>query len=620
MAFDEKGQGVSAERKIEICQRAYDLLKSIGVKNSDIVFDPNILSVGTGQEADRYHAREFIKTVDYIHENLKGCGVVGGLSNLSFAFRGNNVLRAAFHHIFLEEAVPRGFNFAILNPKEKAPQWTDEEREKIKSFIFGDSTDVEGLLSLNLIKRKEEAQIFAETPEDKIRKALIQGGSESLQEIIEELLKKYKALEILENILMSAMQEIGRLFEQGELYLPQLIRSASVMNDCVNILTPYLDKVDKSSSKGKILMATVDGDVHDIGKNIVKTVLECNGYEVIDLGVMVPKEKIVKTAKENNVDIVTLSGLISPSLKEMERVADLFHKVGMQIPILIAGAATSKLHTGLKVLPNYDYSLHVTDAMDTITVVSQLLSTKRKDFLETKQNQLRKIAKKYVENNNQTEEKKLLPEIKKTVNYIPKILGKQFLSLPVEILKDDLKWDIALYALRVRNTSEEEKTLNDLKKIYQRLIEEKVEFRAAYGYFRSKKTETFLEIEGITFEISPEFAQYIEKEDYVGAFVVSVNSKLFIDDKYRGLLEILLCNVIAESASEYMEKKVSEDIVPTFLRPAIGYPILPEHSLKKVVFDLVDGERTGAKLSPAFAMSPLSSVCGFYLCNDNAKY
>ena len=621
MAFDEKGQGVTAERKIEICQRSFDLLKSIGVKNSDIVFDPNILSVGTGQEADRYHAREFIKTVDYIHENLKGCGVVGGLSNLSFAFRGNNILRAAFHHIFLEEAVPRGFNFAILNPKEKAPGWTEEEKEKIKSFIFGESTDMEALLSLNLVKKKEDAQIFAETPEDKIRKALIQGGSESLQETIDDLLKKYKALEILENILMSAMQEIGKLFEQGELYLPQLIRSASVMNNCVDILTPYLEKVDKSQSKGKILMATVDGDVHDIGKNIVGTVLECNGYEVIDLGVMVPKEKIVETAKEINADIVTLSGLISPSLKEMERVADLFQKVGMQVPILIAGAATSKLHTGLKVLPNYDYSLHVTDAMDTISVVSQLLSTKRKDFIEKKQKQLRGLAKRYLENNSKKpEEKKVYEDVKKTVNHIPKVLGKQFLSEPVEIFKDSLKWEIALYALRVINTPEQEKTLQDLKKIYERMIEEKVEFRAAYGYFKCRRTETFLEIEGNTFEVSPMFARFIEKDDYVGGFVLSVKSKIFEGDKYLALLETLLCNAIAETASEYMEERVTKDIVPTFLRPAVGYPILPEHSLKKVVFDLVDGEKTGAKLSPSFAMSPLSSVCGFYLCNDNATY
>ena len=621
MAFDEKGQGVTAERKIEICQRSFDLLKSIGVKNSDIVFDPNILSVGTGQEADRYHAREFIKTVDYIHENLKGCGVVGGLSNLSFAFRGNNILRAAFHHIFLEEAVPRGFNFAILNPKEKAPGWTEEEKEKIKSFIFGESTDMEALLSLNLVKKKEDAQIFAETPEDKIRKALIQGGSESLQETIDDLLKKYKALEILENILMSAMQEIGKLFEQGELYLPQLIRSASVMNNCVDILTPFLEKVDKSQSKGRILMATVDGDVHDIGKNIVGTVLECNGYEVIDLGVMVPKEKIVETAKEVNADIVTLSGLISPSLKEMERVADLFQKVGMQVPILIAGAATSKLHTGLKVLPNYDYSLHVTDAMDTISVVSQLLSTKRKDFIEKKQKQLRGLAKRYLENNSKKpEERKVYEDVKKTVNHIPKVLGRQFLSEPVEIFKDNLKWEIALYALRVINTPEQEKTLQDLKKIYERMIEEKVEFRAAYGYFKCRRTETFLEIEGNTFEVSPMFARFIEKDDYVGGFVLSVKSKIFEGDKYLALLETLLCNAIAETASEYMEERVTKDIVPTFLRPAVGYPILPEHSLKKVVFDLVDGEKTGAKLSPSFAMSPLSSVCGFYLCNDNATY
>jgi len=239
---------------------------------------------------------------------------------------------------------------------------------------------------------------------------------------------------------------------------------------------------------------------------------------------------------------------------------------------------------------------------------------------EKKQNQLRKIAKRYIDNNNGTEEKKVFPEVKKTVSYIPKVLGKQFLSLPVEIFKDTLKWDIALYALRVRNTPEEEKTLNDLKKIYEKLIEEKVEFRAAYGYFRSKKTETFLEMEGMTFEVSPNLAQYIEKEDYVGGFVISVGSKIFKDDKYLGLLETLLCNAIAETASEYMETRVSEDIVPTFLRPAVGYPILPDHSLKKVVFDLIDGERTGAKLSPAFAMTPLSTVCGFYLCNDNAKY
>ena len=336
---------------------------------------------------------------------------------------------------------------------------------------------------------------------------------------------------------------------------------------------------------------------------------------------MVPKEKIVETAKEVNADVVTLSGLISPSLKEMERVADLFQKVGMQVPILIAGAATSKLHTGLKVLPNYDYSLHVTDAMDTITVVSQLLSTKRKDFLETKQNQLRKLAKRYLDTNgNKIEEKKLLPEVPKTNRYIPKVLGKQFLSLPVEIFKDELKWDIALYALRVKNTPEEAKTLEDLKKIYEKMIEEKVEFRVAYGYFRAKKTDEVLEMGGFTFEISPEIAQYIEKDDYVGAFVISVGSKIFADDKYLSLLETLLCNAIAETASEYMEKRVSEDIIPTFLRPAIGYPILPDHSLKKVVFDMVDGERTGAKLSTSFAMSPLSSVCGLYLCNDNSKY
>ncbi|MDD7410463.1 homocysteine S-methyltransferase family protein [Fusobacterium gastrosuis] len=620
MAFDEQGQGVDSKRKIEICQRSYNLLKSLNISDEDIFFDPNILSIGTGEEAARYHGREFLKCVDYIKKNMPKCGIVGGLSNLSFAFRGNNPLRTAMHNVFLMLAKPRGFNFAILNPKELSTDYKEEDIKIIEDFILGNDDNIEKLLSLNFVKKQEDKIVFSESPEDKIKKALIQGGSLSLVDEIHELLKKYTALEILENILMSAMQEIGKLFENGDLYLPQLIRSASVMNDCVNTLTPYLEKVDKqSSSKGKILMSTVDGDVHDIGKNIVGTVLECNGYEVIDLGVMVKKEKIVEMAKKENVDIITLSGLISPSLKEMEKVAELCKKEGLQIPVLIAGAATSRLHTGMKVLPNYDYSLHITDAMDTVSTVSQLLSTKRKDFIEKKQKQLINAVKRY-EISQKREIEKVCEDVPKENRYVPKYLGKKFLELPVVELEKELSYDIALYALRVKNTKEEEKTLRELKEIFEEMKNQNITFRAAYGYFKVKRDGNQLEVEDEVFEVLPEFSRYIEVEDYLGAFVISVESQLFKNDKYKSILELLMCNSLAETASQYMEKRVSDEICPTFLRPAVGYPMLADHSLKRVVFDLVDGEKTGAKLSSSYAMSPLSSVCGFYISNDRAKY
>lgn len=618
MAFDEEGQGVSKERKVEICQRAHALLQSIGISDDNIVFDPNILSIGTGKEEDRYHGRDFLETISWLQTNLPNCGVVGGLSNLSFAFRGNNLLRAAFHHIFLEMARARGFNFAILNPKEAVPEWAEEEKALISSFILGENIDVDAILSLAFVKKQELAVSLSESPEDKLKKALIQGGSLSLTEEIQALLQKYSALEILENILMGAMQTIGELFEQGELYLPQLIRSASVMNQCVDLLSPHLEKVESSEKKGKILMATVDGDVHDIGKNIVATVLECNGYEVVDLGVMVPKDEIVKRAQEENVDVITLSGLISPSLKEMERVAARCKEEGLQVPLLIAGAASSKLHTGLKVLPNYDYSLHITDAVDTITTISKLLSTKRKDFLLEKQAQLQLIAKHYLEKEAKKEQKSF-PYIPKGKEYSPKRLGKEYRSFPVSILEETLDWDMALYSLRVKNTSEEAKTLEDLKVIYEKLKEEKTEFHACFGYFKARKKGNLLEVEDRSFPIGEEFGQYIAEEDYIGAFVISLESHLY-EDKYWALLEQILCNALAETSSAFLEKYVSEEIVKTFLRPAVGYPMLAEHALKEEVFALVEGTKTGAKLSASYAMTPLSTVCGFYLCHDQAKY
>lgn len=351
MAFDEKGQGVSYERKIEICSRAYSILKEIGYSNSDIIFDLNILTIGTGMESDRYNGLNFLKACEWIRKNFKGVGIIGGLSNLSFAFRGNNDLRAGLHSTFLEEGKNRGLNFAILNPNENPPILSLEDKKILRDLIFGEESSLEQILNLH-IQRKKEVVIKEElTLEQRIENALIFGETPEFINDINSALKIYSPLDIIQNILMEGMKKLGVLFEKGEVYLPQLIRSSETMNKAVNIITPHLKSDEKVKAKGKILMATVEGDVHDIGKNIVGTVLKCNGYEIIDLGVMVPKETILSTAKEQNVDIITLSGLITPSLKEMEKVLKYFQENSMKTPILIAGATTSPLHTALRLEP-----------------------------------------------------------------------------------------------------------------------------------------------------------------------------------------------------------------------------------------------------------------------------
>ena len=399
MAFDEKGQGVSYERKIEICSRAYSILKDIGYSNSDIIFDLNILTIGTGMESDRYNGLNFLKACEWIRKNFKGVGIIGGLSNLSFAFRGNNDLRAGLHSIFLEEGKKRGLNFAILNPNENPPILSLEDKKILRDLIFGEESSLEQILNLH-IQRKKEVVIKEElTLEQRIENVLIFGETPEFINDINSALKIYSPLDIIQNILMEGMKKLGVLFEKGEVYLPQLIRSSETMNKAVNIITPHLKSDEKVKAKGKILMATVEGDVHDIGKNIVGTVLKCNGYEIIDLGVMVPKETILSTAKEQNVDIITLSGLITPSLKEMEKVLKYFQENSMKTPILIAGATTSPLHTALRLEPLYSGKvLHVSEALDTLQSINKLCSDEREEFLSEKLQNFKTLRKLYEKN------------------------------------------------------------------------------------------------------------------------------------------------------------------------------------------------------------------------------
>lgn len=619
MAFDEKGQGVSYERKIEICSRAYSILKDIGYSNSDIIFDLNILTIGTGMESDRYNGLNFLKACEWIRKNFKGVGIIGGLSNLSFAFRGNNDLRAGLHSIFLEEGKKRGLNFAILNPNENPPILSLEDKKILRDLIFGEESSLEQILNLH-IQRKKEVVIKEElTLEQRIENVLIFGETPEFINDINSALKIYSPLDIIQNILMEGMKKLGVLFEKGEVYLPQLIRSSETMNKAVNIITPHLKSDEKVKAKGKILMATVEGDVHDIGKNIVGTVLKCNGYEIIDLGVMVPKETILSTAKEQNVDIITLSGLITPSLKEMEKVLKYFQENSMKTLILIAGATTSPLHTALRLEPLYSGKvLHVSEALDTLQSINKLCSDEREEFLSEKlQNfkTLRKLYEKNKKENIEDTQEILSPVI------IPKEIGKKYLEISLEDIEKYINLDILLHTLKVKNSNEELKIKEDLSFIFNKMKENNLKVRGSYGIFSSKKIDGKLIIEDNIISTKEDFIyKFINNDDYIGAFALSYKSEIFKEKEYLKILEELLNNRIVEAGAEYLEDFVSKNIWKINIRPAIGYPSLPNHQLKETVLKILDEDKLDIKLTSSYAMLPLSGVCGLYISNPKSFY
>lgn len=413
MAFDEQGQADTFERKIQICQRAYRILtEKVGFPPEDIIFDPNIFAIATGiPEHDRY-ALDFLRATKWIKENLPFVHVSGGVSNLSFSFRGNEPLRQAMHTVFLYHAINAGMDMGIVNAGqlgvyEDIPQ---DLRTLIEDVLFCRSADAsERLIAYaEQMRHKEQKHDVQQeewrkkSVEERLQYALIKGIVQYIEEDLEEARQKYSsALEIIEGPLMTGMNIVGDLFGSGKMFLPQVVKSARVMKKAVAYLVPYLEAEKKQAgelrSNGKVLLATVKGDVHDIGKNIVAVVLQCNNYEVIDLGVMVPAEEIIRIAKQENVDIIGLSGLITPSLDEMIHVAKEMEREKMTIPLLIGGATTSKVHTAVKIAPVYSAPvIHVQDASRAIPVVSQLLSEEQRDrFLEEIYNEYQRIQYQY---------------------------------------------------------------------------------------------------------------------------------------------------------------------------------------------------------------------------------
>jgi 5-methyltetrahydrofolate--homocysteine methyltransferase len=376
MCFDEEGQATTYERRIEIAHRAYRILtEKVGMNPLDIIFDPNILAIATGMEEHDAYAADFIRSTAWIRKNLSGAHVSGGVSNLSFSFRGNNYIREAMHAVFLYHAIQAGMDFGIVNPSTKVT-YTDIPRAQLKIIedvvlnrYKGAAEQLTALAEeINRVQAEKPSNALCESQssdmtairngsvEDRLSQALVKGVGDYLEVDLKEALKKYpRAVDIIEGPLMKGMNTVGKLFGEGKMFLPQVVKTARTMKQAVEILQPFIEseKTEGTKSAGKILLATVKGDVHDIGKNIVSVVMACNGYEVIDMGVMVPAEQIVRKAQEEHVDMIGLSGLITPSLEEMVNVAEELKKAGMHIPIMIGGATTSELHVALKIAPVY---------------------------------------------------------------------------------------------------------------------------------------------------------------------------------------------------------------------------------------------------------------------------
>lgn len=397
MAFDEAGQADSYERRIEICKRSYDILvDQVGFPKEDIIFDPNIFPVATGMEEHNNNALDFFRATKWIRENLPGAHVSGGVSNVSFSFRGNNKVREAMHSAFLYHGIQHGMDLGIVNPS-MLEVYDDIEPEllvRVEDVLLNRRQDAtERLLEFaehvkGDVKKKEQDLSWRNQPvEKRLSHALVKGIVDFVEEDVEECRLQFeRPIQVIEGPLMDGMNVVGDLFGSGKMFLPQVVKSARVMKKAVAVLLPYIEeeKQGVSSSSGKILMATVKGDVHDIGKNIVGVVLGCNNYEIIDLGVMVPTEKIIEAAIREQVDVIGLSGLITPSLDEMVHVAKEMERAGLEIPLLIGGATTSRVHTAVKIEEHYKLgqAVHVLDASRSVTVVESLLGPKKDNFVK----------------------------------------------------------------------------------------------------------------------------------------------------------------------------------------------------------------------------------------------
>ena len=625
MAFDEQGQADSFQRRIEICKKSYDILvNEVGFEPTDIIFDPNIFPVATGMEEHNNNAVDFFNACKWIKENLPGAQVSGGVSNVSFSFRGNNKVREAMHSAFLYHAIQHGMTMGIVNPNmlEVYAEIDPVLLEHVEDVLLNRRTDAtERLLELAETvkgdgKKKEIDLSWRENPvQVRLKHALVKGLVEFIDEDVEACRHLYdRPIEVIEGPLMDGMNEVGDLFGSGKMFLPQVVKSARVMKKAVAYLLPFieLEKGGKPSSAGKIIMATVKGDVHDIGKNIVGVVLACNNYEVIDLGVMVTADKIIQAAIDQNADVIGLSGLITPSLDEMVTVAKEMEERGLSIPLLIGGATTSKVHTAVKIDQHYSkgQTIHVLDASRAVTVVEQLLGQKKDQYILTLQEEYEKMR---VHHANHYQNKKLI-SLKEARNnaanlnfdniFKPKKLGiTTFLDFDLKLLVPYIDWTPFFRTWELHGKYPEilgdevvgiqaQNLFVDAKNMLQQIIQEKwLGSKAVVGIFPANSIGDDIEIydlDGGLAYIQRTLRQQTKKasgqnnyaladfiapkekgiQDYIGGFAVTtghgIEAKLkqFEEDHddYSSILLKSLADRLAEAFAEYMHEYVRKEI------------------------------------------------------------
>ena len=624
MAFDEKGQADTYQRRIDICKRSYDILiDQVKFNSSDIIFDPNIFPIATGIEEHKNYAVDFFKATEWITTNLPCVNVSGGVSNVSFSFRGNNTVREAMHSVFLYHAIKSGMRMGIVNPTllEIYDNIPKELLKYVEDVILNRRKDAtERLLDYaenvsktsNKLEKKEEWRELE--LQERITHSLVKGIDKFIIEDVEQArVSSTKAIDVIEVFLMNGMNVVGDLFGEGKMFLPQVVKSARVMKKAVAHLVPFIEeeKVEGKKSNGKILMATVKGDVHDIGKNIVGVVLACNNFEIIDLGVMVPPEKIIETAINEEVDIIGLSGLITPSLDEMVYLAKELEKLNLKIPVLIGGATTSKTHTAVKILPEYSGPVvHVNDASKAVPVSTSLLSEDNKiftdqikdEYLKVKETfEKRKVTKNFISIKDARKNKLKLD----WDNYIipkPNFIGVKEIEIKdLSVLREYFDWtqffrswnlhgvypDIFEYEV---NGKEAKKLFDDANKLLDKIINENLlNARGIFGIFpansedddiilyenkdSNKILNKFLTLrqqskkaEGIPNIALSDFISPVSKNvrDYIGCFCVSTgfgSDELCAryekeNDDYSSIMIKALADRFAEAFAEYLHKEV----------------------------------------------------------------
>jgi len=682
MLFDEKGQADSYQRKIEIAQRSYNILtKQALIKPENIIIDPNVLAIGTGMKEHANYAVDFIEACRWIKQNLPYAKVSGGISNLSFAFRGNERIRQGLHTVFLYHAINAGLDMGIVNPEHDMNYETlDNELKNVaEDLVLNRSHNAtESLLALTFkdnVEEKSAKEYIHITPQEALQKALLNGVDEDLSALVNACLKLYaQPAHIIDHVLMPAMDEVGERFGTGKLFLPQVIKSARIMKKAVAILEPHIAELQQmltQKSRGKILLATVKGDVHDIGKNIVGLVLACNGFDIIDIGVMVPPETIVSEAFAQNVDMVALSGLITPSLEEMTEVARQMEEAHLKIPLLIGGATTSKEHTALKIANTYSGIVaHVKDASESVKIAVALSNETTRGVFKTQQEKEYERIRSKNEAKNRIE---LLPFEKACENkflihrnaHSPAVSFKTgieyLLDHPVSKFYNYLDWSGFIQSWDMKagaqySTAASEKLIEDARNMLEQLSKQNSLYaHAATGVFYAlSQNEDVLLFEEkdatIPFVRIPflrnqrlasenpnhclsDFVMPVNnnEKDCLGMFAltVGVRSNKRFDDDYQQLLIDTLSLHLAEAFSDYLHERVfhSHDIKKekadksAGIRPAIGYPSCPDHSLKAIVFDLLNvNEKCAISLTENYAMKPTASVCGFYFFNKAAQY